>query len=209
MKEIVKIASLFLAAILLCLSMVSCDSKTNETPTEAHTEHVGAGKCEVCGLDYFDTLVQYIQENGTMGTPPGRDADYKTTYISKYIDGNYYYIYIDENTVNIVCNEESVLTTYNLTLTFTKSTMKYNEWAWKSIAVNLLSLSSVSYEGEMCPEKISPASPIRLDVYNDPSLTSVAPSNAVGLINNFFIPLIAEVGHDLTPSDFGFVRFED
>lgn len=209
MKKKFKLLSLILVVALLCVSIVSCNTDGKETETE-HTEHVGAGKCEVCGLDYFDTLVQYIRENGTTGTPPGRYDDYKTTYISQSIGiKKYYYICVDENTVNIVYDDDSI-SSYNLTMSFTKSTMKYNEWAWEVGVVNTYGGISVSTsEGSLCPEKISPASPIRLDVHNDPLKTSLEPKCAPGMINDFFIPLIAEVGHNLTPSDFGFVRFED
>lgn len=215
MRKSIKLLSLLLAVALLCVFMASCKGETEHTETE-HTEHVGAGKCEVCGLDYFDTLVQYIYENGTTGTPPMvLDDKYKTTYISQSInDTKAYYICVDDNTVKIVYQYTGNTSSYKLVMSFTKSTMKYNEWAWESHSSNLIlnggiSFSGSDYEGEMCPEKISPASPIRLDVHNDPTQTSIEPEPAPGLINDFFIPLIAEVGHNLTPSDFGFVRFED
>lgn len=230
MKKSIKLLSLLLVAILLSLSMASCDSKNNETPTEVptevptespteaeteHTEHVGAGKCDVCGLDYFDILMQYIKDNGKTGNPVNLNEDYQITYIWKNQNGSSFCINIGEDGKSIEIQgspSDYLLDDYKIS--FTKSTLKYGEWEWEYTS-GVYPVYVIS--GILSPEDISPDVPIHLEIEssNMSPLANKDPYRdrmedcARKAINDFFIPFLEEVGHDLTPSDFGFVRFEE
>ena len=219
MKKIIKWTSLFLVTVLICLSIVACDSKLDKTPSEVeteHTEHTGAGKCEHCGLDYFDILAQYIREKGTTGTPSGKGDKYKTTYIERYVNGQNLFICVNEEEGSIEIQTANLTFFGNsTTISFTKSALKYGEWEWSTTNISS-SLAVASIEGILTPEKISPNSPVYVEIRRS-SMSGSMESNAQYVteefirkaINDFFIPFLQEVGHDLTPSDFGFARFED
>lgn len=231
MKKSIKTLSLLLTVVLLFSSIASCDNKSNEPPAKApiedetghteheapteaeteHTEHVGVGECEVCGIDYFDNLSDHIQKNGITGTPPGFNKSLTYTYIQCRIDGDTYIMYMNENDA-IVIRTTSLLGEPYVSLIFTKSSMKYGEWEWDYF--NSYSLSGC--EGVLNPEKITPASPVFLEIRRssmsistESSAQYYAEEVTYTMINDFFIPLLDDIGQNLTPSDFGFVRFED
>ena len=224
MKKSIKLLSLLLVAVFLCLSMASCDNKTNEThtdaptevPTEApteveteHTEHVGAGKCEVCSADYFAIAENYIKENGTwIGN------HYSLSYtinhakydIAVFDDPNY--------TDTIVIRALSDPDDYHVEFRLSKSGVKYGEYDWKCYHISAYGDGKTS--GRWFPGTISPNAAIYLEnntsnMSESRTQAAIEKANFYGriMINDIFIPFLEEVGHDLTPSDFGFVRFED
>ncbi len=228
MRKSIKLLSLLLAVALLCVSMVACDNETNETPTEApaeapteisteapteaeteHTEHIGAGKCEVCGADYFDIAENYIKEKGTWN-----GYHYALSYTLNEV--KYDIVVIDDPnyTDTIVIRELSDPDNYFIEFRLSKSGVKYGEYDWLCVYVGAYGDGRTS--GRWFPGTISPNSAIYLEnsttnMSESQTQTAVEKANLYGRImfNDIFIPFLEEVGHDLTPSDFGFVRFED
>lgn len=219
MKKSIKLLSLLLTVVLLCVSLASCNNARNENnsteglteiPTQAeieHTEHIGAGKCEVCGIDYYETVVDYIKEKGVQ--------DGKRYILSYPKDDDLYEIdVIDSDGIRILKHTED--SRYTVLLILSKSGIKYGEYGWSCRYVGPNGNGSGSVQGQWFPNTISPDAAIYLEKSTsslEESTTQSAISHANTyariLINEIFMPFLEEVGHDLTPSDFGFVRFED
>ena len=244
MKKRIKLLPLLLTVALLSVSVVGCDNGINETPTDApsevrtevpteaptevpteapteaeteHTEHIGAGKCDVCGIDYYEIVVDYIKAHGEKN---GKFYD----LIYKNGDDEYIIRFDDNEDNKEICLIKYLGKEYQwfdgdryiVQLTLTKSGIKYGEYTWGSYYSEPNYGVSGGVSGKWSPNTITPDTEIffdksSTDLSEDKTETANNQANRHGriLINEIFIPFLKEVGQNLTPSDFGFVRFED
>lgn len=227
MKKI-KILSLILAVIFIfsAISLVSCDSSTSTTnnssnnnsneytPTQApteqsteappHTEHEGAGTCSVCGINYLDTLISYIKSTG-------EEKNNTTALYYTAKNGDKYTIRAKEDyTALEITNGHDEYSGYWAGLWIDQAGVKYGEYSWDChyywdgyikglffASASSSSYASVEYQSS---------------TFSSESKTAKAQSNASLylrlMISDVLLPLLEDCGHNLTPSDFGFERFE-
>ena len=220
-----KILSLILAVIFVfsAISLVACDSSTNSTsdsPTEApiekptekptHTEHEGAGICSVCGINYLDTLASYVKENGVPVEVGGKIANY-TIYtvangykysITTYTGDNYKSVDITEGH-----GDYSGLWTE---LSIDSSSIKYGEYFWTCYYGWGGHVEGLLFASTTSPSRAS--TEYKSSTFDSDKETGKAQSHAdntlTRMISDVLIPLLEKCDKDLTPSDFGFERFE-
>ena len=224
-----KILSLILAAIFMfsTVSLVACDTSTSNTnsttqppieqPTEPpaeitpHTEHEGAGICSVCGIDYFDELVQYIKDHSTKTTETRYENDtYQIFWIESYYNRNKYRIcyYEYQDNINIALTNDS----YWPSITLDKYSVKDGEYKWNCAPISKLGKTN---GGKFIASDISAKTSNYLTVSSSQLSSSEQNSAKTYMENNIgkmidvvLIPILKDSKSNLTPSDFGFERFE-
>lgn len=212
-----KVLILFLTA-LLCISIASCDQESTEKPanpsldslqnqqTESaeHTQHTGKGTCEICGIKYYDVLVDYVKTKGTK--VEGMNNTWK---IIKNVDGCQYVIQWNTS------EAQGGVTIYSYDgqnyaqIRIQESSVKYAEYSFSGYSMAI----SGSISGDFDASTVTPD--------KDPSWTysytckTESDANKVYnkikgeftiLINEYLVNMLEEC--ELSPQNLGFERFE-
>ncbi len=224
-----KLLAIILAAVMM-LSMAACgyitpntNPNTNasnnigktDTPADApHTKHEGNGTCTVCGINYYDELVSYIQKKGTRNSDGNYEISKKEN--TAYSPDIYYLEYLDdENKISLRVEVESYDYYYNgFEIIIGTQSVKYHEYNWKLAYPR----SGKFYygSGPLDVSSISPNTEIYLELSYFTNTTDSDKRSAQGLaeeclytlLNDILIPTINKLGQNITPADFGFERFE-
>ena len=193
-----KLLAIILAAVML-LSVTACGGSGETEPSKGSSEpcgkHTGKGVCSVCGVDYFDELVKHLQENYS-----GEYKEYR------YDNGSStWYIKYKSSTNCIECFEDK----RDVYLYIYKSDLNECKYEWKSKTNPFV---TQEYSGLLDASIISPYTyknyiNLSQHSYNNMAVPKDYGIGMTTIINDALIPLIKEIGKNITPSDFGFTRF--
>jgi len=161
--------------------------------------------CSVCGLDFFEELVNLIKQN---------DNDGNDKSICYKVDKSEIYYLEDTRGIRIRqigYQDDDATISYSAIITRGAMRTQNYEWYYSYLYFGGDFFHSESAEGTFDPREFTAAKNFEWTEYDNcspGSIASVAPGYIDDSIKNVFIPLLKMSDKNLRPSDYGFVNYD-
>ncbi len=201
-----KFLALILSFLFVAFSFLSCNSSNPEQQIETHTSHTpDKGKCSVCGLDFFNELVDLLK-NGT----------YHIHSTDSTID-NAYGVYDGISDYYMVCskkNDQVEIHSRNsnglYVIIIRKGSLQTNTFDW---AFHGKKMSQDIY-GTLNPTTFPSNGALEMASYGmayteDKAVSELSQIKLTfsEMISEVFMPLLDKSKNNLNPSDYGFINY--